>query len=128
MTDLRYVPGASHDGGVTKHALADNECTIFCSGGDARFKWYLRICYRQKTDGELAECAVPVFPNADAPEGKPGWGLKRVKDGCWQVSPSIKITTSRPDPSDPSRQQEVELWHETPVVVGVPEEERWTHG
>lgn len=128
MSELRYVPDASHDGGVHRLSLEENECTIFRSDGDPRFRWHLRIRHRRKNDGRLTDTAVPVFPNEDAPKNKPGWGLKRVEAGRWQVSPSILVSTREPDPNDPSKHRDVELWHETPAIVGVPDGERWTGG
>lgn len=120
--ELRYVADASRDDGVSLERLAENECTIF--KGNDRFPWHLRFCYRSKLDGKLHDSSVPIFPNADSPEGKPGWGLKRAQGG-WQVSPSILISTRRPDPNRPGEHIDIELWHETPLIVGVGEEERW---
>lgn len=119
---LHYIADASRDDGVSLFKLEENQCTIF--KGNELFPWHLRFRYRSKLDGELHDAAVPIFPNADAPEGKPGWGLKRVDNG-WQVSPSIAISTRRPDPNEPGKWIDVELWHETPLIVDVGEDERW---
>lgn len=122
MSTLRYVVGASRDDGVSLRALEENECTIF--KGDDRFPWHLRFSYRSKLDGMLYNGSVPIFPKAETPKSKPGWSLNRAPGG-WQVSPSILISTRRPDPADPDKWIDIELWHETPLIVDVPEGERW---
>ena len=54
------------------------------------------------------------------------WGLRRAGPGRWQVEPSIKCLDRIRDPADPTKSKEIEVWHETPAVVDVPEDEPWS--
>jgi len=124
-SELRYVRGATHDGGVTAKKLAENECTIFRGHGPGEGPWMLRFCFRRVTDGKLESRAIPVYPNADQQSG--GWGLKRV-DGGWQVAPSIACSNREPDgdfQDDRSKDKVTEVWHQTPLLVEVPDGEPW---
>ena len=81
--------------------------------------------------GELVDLAVPVNPNGTYVEHGPGgrtWGLTRVGGGRWQVNPSIDVKQG-PDapvfaPGAEARSSGT-IWHQTPVLVGVPDGEAW---
>jgi hypothetical protein len=112
---------------VYVEALAENECTIHraVSANGARY-WLLWIYARRVDNGQLDDFAVPVIPNGSYTEEGPGgksWGLVKVADGEWQISPSIHVTKDKevnarlPDSKS--------LWHETPRIVGVSKNEPW---
>lgn len=109
--------------------LALDECTIrSAAGAEQRAWWQLWAWVRRADTGEPFYVTVPVNPNGPyvevGPSGRRTWGLARVGETDWQVSPSIDVVGDlRQDGMrGPS------LWHETPRVVGVPPGERWTIG
>ncbi len=111
-------------------ALLANDCTIH-RAADAKARWWLLWFYvARETDGVLESFAVPVNPNGPYTESGPGgrtWGLTRTGGGVWQISPSINVLNSGerhpgPHPSLPS------LWHQTPAIVGVSDNEPWITG
>ena len=106
--------------------LALGECAVRGARDSAgRAWWQLWALVRRADSGDPFYVAVPVNPGGPylevGPSGRRTWGLTRVADGVWQVSPSIDVLgalredgTRAPSP-----------WHETPRVVGVPAGERW---
>jgi hypothetical protein len=60
-----------------------------------------------------------------APGGRT-WGLTKTGNGTWQVSPSINVLNDRDaingTHNGPS------LWHQTPSISGVPDDEVWAMG
>jgi hypothetical protein len=109
--------------------LALGECTVRgARDGEGRAWWQLWTWVRRADTGEPFYVGVPVNPNGPyletGPSGRRTWGLTRTAERDWQVSPSVDVVgAERPDGS-----REPSLWHETPVVVGVPPGERWTMG
>ena len=87
----------------------------------------MRFAFVRTTDGKMEARSIPVVPHGDSCSTSvgPGWGLKPLGGGCWQVSPSIRCLDREPDPQDPSKDRDVEVWHHVPVVVGVPDGEPW---
>lgn len=109
--------------------LGLNECVIRSAlGAQSRAWWQLWTWVRRDDTGEPFYVAAPVNPNGPyldiGPGGRHTWGLTRVADGVWQVSPSIDVLGDlRPDGTrGPS------LWHQTPRIVGVSVSERWIAG
>jgi hypothetical protein len=105
--------------------LALNECTIRSTRSAQAVWWQLWTWVRRADTGEPLYVAAPVNPNGPyvevGPSGRRTWGLARVSETDWQVSPSIDVVgDERPDGTrGPS------LWHETPRIAGVPPGERW---
>ena len=113
--------------------LRENECTIHRATTADRTAsyWLLWFYVRRDTDGVLEDFAVPINPRGEYMETGPGgrtWGLTLVRDGTWQISPSINIlntgegkrAVAGDHPTLPS------LWHKTPSIERVPLlEERW---
>ena len=111
--------------------LAVGECTVRPTRNSAGASWWaLWFCVLRETDGQPDCFEVPINPNGSYSEAGPGgktWGLTRSTPGAWQVSPSINVLNTRDlhpgaHPSAPS------LWHQTPMIVGVPEGEPWIGG
>ena len=101
-------------------------CTIRRARGPEGRAWWQLWAWVQRGDtGEPFYVAVPVNPSGPylevGPSGRKTWGLSRVSEADWQVSPSIDVLGDRlPDGTrGPSP------WHETPRIVGVPAGERW---
>jgi predicted O-methyltransferase YrrM len=119
--ELRYRPSSE--------PLQVGECSIY----DNPYKpghWLMSFRYIRITDGKPETRAIPVNPNAgptdrDASIGLT-WGLQRVGPGKWQISPSIKCLDTIPDPANPDKNVEVEVWHQVPAVLDVPDSEPWT--
>ena len=87
-----------------------NECTVLRVEGPTP-SWLMHF-YVRTTDGHEQTFRVPVNPNGPHIENGPlgrTWGLQRCGHGEWQVSPSIEFGN----------------WHETPKIVGVPDDEPW---
>jgi hypothetical protein len=121
VTTLRYRPG------VSVEALQLDECTIRGTSGRGARWWMLWFVFR-RIDGRIEHAAVPVLPHGAYTENGPGgrtWGFRRAGPGAWQVSPSIDAQEA--DPHAPPRQPPVmrSVWHQTPLVVGVPEGQPW---
>lgn len=109
--------------------LAVGDCTVHRAAKSPAERWWLLWFYvARETDGVPEDFCVPVNPGGPAIESGPGgrtWGLTKTAAGVWQVSPSINIQVSRValmGPAGPS------LWHQTPQIVGVPDDEPWATG
>ncbi len=116
MSELRYRP-IHHD------ALAPGECVVEPSL-ESPSRWLLWFCFTRTTDGKTERRWIPVLPNEDAPNGRAGWGLRRAGADRWQIAPSIKCLESR----DHDGADDVEVWHETPMLVEVPDGLPWQNG
>lgn len=116
MSDLWYQPGAQ------AKDLAIDTCTIFHARVGV---WMMAFCFRRKTDGKIERRVVGVNPNGDFQADRQAWGLKRVHAGRWQISPSIQTIDRVRDKSAPEGYRDIETWHETPAINGVPEDEPW---
>lgn len=96
--------------------LALNECTIRSARAPEGARWWQLWALVRQAIGETFYVGVPVNPNGPfletGPSGRRTWGLTRASATDWHISPSIDVGPG--------------LWHETPVIVGVPEGERWT--
>jgi len=106
-----------------------NECTIRRCNDGTRHWWQLWFYVAQNTDGQPHAFAVPIVPNGAYVEvdGRKMWGLTRLAGdfGRWQVSPSINVLQTRE--MHPGEHETIgSLWHETPIIVDVPDGERWT--
>ena len=115
---------------VYVEALGENECTIHRAVKNSRERYWLLWFYVKCTDGFHHDFAVPVIPNGAYNENGPGgrsWGLTKIVDGEWQISPSIHVTVDKEiDARLPGRGS---LWHETPRIVNVkPYDEIWMRG
>jgi len=115
MSDLWYRPRAD-----VKELQVD-ECTIYLGRPGL---WLLAWRFRRKTDGKPERRVIPVSPN-EGPQAGPTWGLKRIEAGRWQISPSIQCIDRVVADDDPKNYKDVETWHETPAINGVPEDEPW---
>lgn len=118
---LRYRPS------VSVGDLDENECTIRGAQNRELKRWWQLWFYVRTTLGTLQHIAVPVAPGGvyteHGPSGRRTWGLKKVGPGNWQVSPSINATYTK---TVNGKEVEAELWHQTPLITGVPEGEAWT--
>jgi len=112
MTELTYRSAVSPDD------LRVGECTIRQAAGlgsDGRTWWNLWCCVqRADVPTEPLLFRVFVIPRGEhGPGPSPNqlaWGLTDLGNGRWQVHPSIDHGA---------------LWHQTPVLVGVPSGEPW---
>ena len=114
--------------------LLENECTLRrTSGGPGGRHWRLWFNVKRETDSALEVFCVPVIVSGPYTEEGPGgrsWGLNRAGVGRWMVSPSINVL------DDEGARQVVaghaptstSLWHQTPLVTEVPEDEGWAKG
>jgi hypothetical protein len=105
-----------------------DECTIHRAADDSKRWWLLWFRVNRETDGTPFDVAVPINPGgnyiADGPGGKT-WGLTIALPNTWQVAPSINVLASAVHPGDhPDPSQ----WHQTPVIVDVPDGEAWQTG
>jgi hypothetical protein len=117
---------------VDVDALEVGECTIHAVGGPAPSFWHVWFRVNRDSDGQPAVFCVPVAPNGTYSENGPGgktWGLTRSGVGAWQVAPSINVLAT---PCSKTNAQVVagahendSLWHHTPMLVGVPDGEKW---
>ena len=108
MSVLTYRPYAE------RGALDLDECTIAPVATGAGVAWMMHF-YVRTTDGDEQTFRVPVNPHGPPVENGPlgrTWGLTRSTPGSWQISPSIDFGN----------------WHQTPMIVGVPEGEPWIGG
>jgi len=116
MSELQYRAG------VNRNELKAGECVIFRSGDDG--PWLFAFSFVRLTDGKPEIRIIPVTPNGEAqPLPHHTWGLQRAGSSRWQITPSIKCLDRVPNPQ---KDMEVEVWHETPAIVGVPDTEPWT--
>lgn len=110
--------------------LQVNECTMHraLNTDGARF-WHLWFRVLRETDGQPDDFCVPMHPNGSYIEAGPGgktWGLVHSGPGTWQVSPSINVLSTRE--LHPGQHAESSLWHQTPVIIGVSDDEPWIVG
>jgi hypothetical protein len=109
--------------------LALGECTIHRARKDSARWWLLWFHVTRETDGAPAVFSVPVNPGGSFLPNGPGgrtWGLTRAGVGIWQVAPSINVL----DVGDvvPGAHPARSLWHQTPSIVYVPDDESWALG
>jgi hypothetical protein len=113
--------------------LALGECTMHRAGTSTARWWLLWVHVARETDGQSEDIAVPVIPGGQYTENGPGgrtWGLNKTGPGIWTVSPSInvlndddaRLVVAGHAPTGQS------LWHQTPDIVYVPDDEPWTQG
>jgi hypothetical protein len=131
--DLVYRSTLGPDGWLTDLKL--NECTIRSTAGPGCAYWQLWAWVTGEVGERLGFVAVPVLVGGQyteqGPSGRRTWGLTRVSDGVWQISPSIDVRThvdavGKECAKDAPGAREVSWWHQTPRVVGVADGERWT--
>ncbi len=118
--------------------LAVGECTVHPASGSAAAVWWL-LWFRalRDDDGQPARFCVPIRLGMCDPAGPGGktWGVTcpagsahipapRTKN--WMVNPSINVTVGGDAHfgAHPLRS----LWHQTPEILNVPEDEPWTTG
>jgi hypothetical protein len=127
MSTLRY---RSHS---TVEDLAVGECTVHRAADEHGGRWWLLWFRVSREDNELPiDVAVPINPNggyvASGPGGKT-WGLTRASiAGTWQVSPSINVLAGHEAQVHPGPHAAPSLWHQTPSIVEVPDDEAWISG
>ena len=117
MSELLYVVGGARE------TLQLGQCYIREGSSE---RWFMVFSFVRTTDGKTEQRTIPVNPNGDALTTEKGWGLKRIGHDRWQISPSIKCSDRIPDPADLEKDIDVEVWHETPAIAGVPNTEPWT--
>lgn len=120
--------------------LAVGECTMHRASGSSRGRWW-QLWFRvlRETDGQPEDFCVPMNPGGGYIENGPGgktWGLTvpiatpyDIAPGTknWQVSPSINVLNTG-DAYDGQHLELPSLWHQTPEIVGVPDDEPWANG
>lgn len=116
MSNLQYRAG------VHPNDLQPGECVVRpCSDARGRF-WWLTLAFTRRDAGERDWVGVPVTPRGPGDKTfRLTWGLTEVGGGVWQISPSIRTT-------EKIGGAEVEIYHETPRIVGVPATEPWAMG
>jgi hypothetical protein len=125
---LEYVPGAEPE------ELAPGQCTVRSSGehGTSRRWWLMWLCVERSDDGKPERRHLPVNPRGYATSCSPGWGtwgLQPVEGEphAWQISPSIAMMERYKD-GVTGEVRDREIWHKTPKIVSVPDDEMWTRG
>ena len=122
--DLRYRTRAQVED------LAIGECTIHRATGSAAPRWWLLWALVARDDNGASEViGVPVNPNGTWLEAGPGgktWGLTRAEAGIWQIAPSINVIAGGDAHAGDHAEQS--QWHQTPRIVGVPDDEPWITG
>ena len=125
MTELQYKPHAQIED------LSPGECAIRrCRNNEGVEWWNLWFYVARDNDGVLEDFDVPINPGGSYTESGPGgktWALTKTGPGRWQVAPSINVLNTEngtemqtgPHPTLPS------LWHKTPAIIGVPDDEPW---
>lgn len=127
--------------------LQENECTLHRAGDSNGNRWWmLWFNVRREDNGQLEDLAVAVAPGGSFTEGGPGgrtWGLTKTSSNTWEVSPSINVVDHKtwdrmagqesiqrvlvngpvPEPFGGSSWNSV--WHQTPIIFGVPDGEPW---
>ncbi|HEY2509835.1 MAG TPA: hypothetical protein VGI39_03235 [Polyangiaceae bacterium] len=119
--------------------LAVGECTLHRASGSGAARWWqLWIYALRDTDGQPEYFCVPVNPRGGYLEKGPGgktWGLVcpgasfyPVDPGTknWVIGPSINVLGDRDAVAGAHAQ--ASIWHHTPEIVGVPEDEPWANG
>jgi len=121
MTKLRYRSNACVSD------LQVGECTIHrCGNSDGARWWVLWFRETREDNGQPADFGVPINPNGTFDPSGPGgktWGLTRAAPRSWQISPSINVLGS--GESHPGVHTAPSQWHQTPTIVGVPDNEAW---
>ena len=126
------------------HALIEDlvvgECTMHRASGSGAGRWW-QLWFRvlRDSDGQPATFCVPMNPGGSYVGKGPGgktWGLTVPKatpydvaagTKNWQVYPSIDVKANgEAHPGNGSRDSS--LWHKTPQIVGVPDDEPWARG
>jgi hypothetical protein len=119
--------------------LAVGECTMHRASGSGCGRWWqLWFHVLRDSDGQPEVFCVPVNPGGSYIENGPGgktWGLTvpvatpyDIAPGTknWQVSPSINVENTGNAHAESITLSS--LWHQTPQIVGVPEDEPWANG
>lgn len=110
--------------------LEIGQCTIHRATNAQAARWWLLWFYaNRETDGQPEWFGVPVSPGGVYTENGPGgrtWGLQRTGVGIWQVSPSINVLDDRDAAAGPQKYRSI--WHQTPALMGVPDDEPWAQG
>ena len=104
------------------------ECTIHRASGSAAARWWQLWFYAPRDDdGQPEYFCVPVIPGGSYCAGPGGktWGLNRASATTWQVSPSINVLSDQDAVS--GTHEEPSIWHQTPLLVDVPDDEPWTN-
>lgn len=124
MTTLAYRAGKLPD------ELAVGECVMRPTRAGSVVYWRLDFCVTRTDNGQPQIAGVPVNIGGDYTQSGPAgktWGLKKIAEGTWQVSPSINVLAGgAPHPGE--HPTEPSIWHHTPQIVGVPAGERWQSG
>lgn len=116
------------------HALIEDlgvgECTMHRASGSSAARWW-QLWFRVQRDdnGQPETLCVPMSPGGGYVPNGPGgktWGLARVGLNTWQVSPSIKVDAS--GDAHASAAGLPSIWHQTPMIVAVPDDEPWARG
>lgn len=105
--------------------LALGECAIRHTRGELGRAWWQLWAWVRRADGETLYVGAPVNVGGPylevGPSGRRTWGLTRVGEHEWRVSPSIDVLGAERE--DGTRGPS--LWHESPRIVGVPSTEQW---
>ena len=116
MSELRYRKDV-YPSGPNPVRPGPGECGIWRPLGDTG-PWYLSFGFTRTTDGKSESRSIPVNVNGPPINEHNAWGLKRTDvPGRWQINPSIQCCDGNRD--------DLEVWHETPAIVDVPEGEPW---
>lgn len=114
--------------------LLEDECSVHrASAGVGKRFWLLWWNSKRETDGVLEVFCVPIIPSGSYSENGPGgrsWGCNRAGVGRWMIGPSVNVL------DDEGAHQvvaghaptSISLWHKTPLLTGVPEDEPWARG
>lgn len=110
--------------------LAIGECVMrrALTADGTRF-WHLWFRVNREDNGQPDDFCVPMNPNGPFIESGPGgktWGLTQTSPGTWQVDPSINVLATRE--VNPGEHPSPSLWHQTPLIIGVPITEPWIVG
>ncbi len=108
---------------ATASNLVPGEFAIYRNGDDSH-AWLMAFCFVRTTDQQTETRVIPINPGGDRGGGPDprSWGLRQCyRADRWQVSPSIKCSDY--DPEDPKKS--IEVWHETPELIGVPHTAPW---
>ncbi len=117
--------------------LALDDCTIHRCGLSTGAKWWnlwFRIIREDglrgsNEDGSIDIC-VPLNPNHDFVPNGPGgrhWGFTKTGAGIWTVFPSVNVLADNGTHVHPGEYPNGKsIWHHTPDVAGVPDDEPWS--
>jgi hypothetical protein len=116
---------------VAVGAIGLDECTIHRAGhpsvASSGARWWNLWFNVLRSDGVQDAFVVPINPNGAYEEYGAGgrtWGFTKTGIGVWQVTPSINVLEDRATVGAIVTTVR-SLWHQTPAVVGVPENELW---